>query len=185
MHVFMAPKTWYFSAASARAKSMPGSISMTEGCRKLLDSVRGWMNRKSRTNVSESSSRGTISSGAVKKFGGTWSPPLVAARYLLCTLKRTSSDDLKVISASSSQTDFEESIALVYRQVVNARFIELTTGTSQVYWQRWLRSAASCRTCRGFHELLLIRSVEPNVELGSTKSPPRGRFWYETMKKAA
>ena len=61
---------------------------------------------------------------------------VVSVQYLLCTLKRTSSDDLKVISASSSQTDFEESIALVYRQVVNARFMELTTGTSQVYWQR-------------------------------------------------
>lgn len=107
MHVFIAPKTWYFSATSARGKSMFGSIFMTKGCRKLLTSVLGWMNWKSRSSISEGSSRGITSSGLVKISAGTWSPPLVAARYLLCILKRTSSDDLKVISAFASQTDSE------------------------------------------------------------------------------
>ena len=165
MHVFMAPKTWYFSAASARANNVSGSMFMTEGCRKLLDSVLGWMNRKSRSNISEGSSRGTISSGVVRVSDDTWSPPLVAARYLLCTLKRMLSDDLKVISAPSSQTDCEESIALVYHQVVNTRFMGLTTGTN-LCWQRWLRSAVSqtCRILGGCHEVLLLRSGELNVE---------------------
>ena len=113
MHVFMAPKTWYFSAASTRARSTLGFISMTEGCRKLVDSVLGWINRKSRSNISEGSSREITSSGVVKISGGTSSPPLAAARYLLCILKRTSSDDLKVISASASQTDFTGRVSVL------------------------------------------------------------------------
>ena len=131
MHVFMAPKTWYFSAASTRARSTLGFISMTEGCRKLVDSVLGWINRKSRSNISEGSSREITSSGVVKFSGGTSSPPLAAARYLLCILKRTSSDDSKVISASASQTDLADRVSMsLYRVVNTSRVYKLTTGTN-------------------------------------------------------
>lgn len=102
-HALIAAYTAYFSAASASGKSWVGSRSTTEGYRKLRESDGGSTNWNNISRMADVSGSLTVEP-SMAVWSGADKLPLVALRYLECSLNKTPSDDSRMMSEVGSST---------------------------------------------------------------------------------